>query len=458
MAARRANPAQVREELRLATRLAVLCSPEVLVPAASYFESELCAETIDELADLFPLGGIRLVGGDNTVEDFMRAKLESYDEGGPQHSSYLSSLSGHAVFPPFNRRARSATSDIRAAWNDRASAPGFLDYYFGEHASLLPAGFVTQWHEVPDQLGKRAFTPAYASTHLASGTIGPIVESTVTAFINAEYFRSYSDEYGAGFVSDLALLGAGIELDDRFGNISYRIAVRGLHERGLLERVRKATAQELLALKNDETVILALLPSIAATSGGSQSRTAAQLSVPPTDQTHAVATLRGTKTGREAASTYQRRVGAILDQVLSHSLSRGNVELPINDGRKRIDLAWINHAESGFFRWLTVHGHMSSMVFAECKNYRDDPQNPELDQLIGRFNPRVSRFGLLLCRKVKDRDLVTRRCRDAFQAGQGLILVLDDDDIAAIAGSASGSAWEQPHSTFLWRRAQQVVL
>jgi len=459
VAARRSDAQQVFDELRLATRIAVLVGAEVLVPAASYFESHYCAEILDELADLYPSGAIQIVGGDNNVDDFILAKLAAYDEGGDQHARYLTFQRGDEKFPPFHRRVRSATLDIRRAWTDRAQTPTFLEDRFGGDATALPKGFLDQWQNVPDLLGSRAFTPAYASLHLASGSMAGAIKSVVNSFVNSEYFRSYSDEYGSGFVTDLVVLGAAYDLDDRHGNLSYRRAVSDLRRARLLETVRDASGGDLLDLRDKPEVMAALLPAVTSSSTASQSQTRAKLTIVTKDQSHALAAMRATATGQRDAGAYQRRVADILDNTLSHSLGRGNIELAINEGRKRIDLAWTNYAEEGVFRWLAQHHFIhASMVYAECKNYKDDLANREFDQLIARFDERVTKFGFLLCRKVKDRPQILKRSRDAFHMGQGVVVVLDDDDVSALASSQWDASWKGAQSIMLAERVQEVIL
>lgn len=449
------DPQHVRAEVRLATRLAVLVADEVLIPAASYFESQLCSETIDELAPLFPAGHIRMVGGDDSPKDFILAKLETYDEGGTQHTRYAASLETGNFFPPFQTRTRSATEDITQAWLDRGSAPDFIDRQFGRHAPMLPSTFMEAWLAVPERLGFRAFTPDYVSPLLADGVVYSLVEKKVRRFINSEYFLSYSTELGAGFVTDMTVLRSPYNFDNRFGNLRFDDARRRLQGAGLLETIATADAAQLRALKDDENVAKALLPTIGPSSAGIQPSGRVKLDI-AVDLTHEVETLRKTPRGDRAASTYQKRVASILDQVFGHSLGSSQLETPINQGRKRLDITWVNQAAFGVFHWLAI-SHTAPFILGECKNYTKDIANTELDQLIGRFSPYRGRVGLLLYRSVTNRALLIRRCIDAFQHGQGLILAFDDDDIAKLAGMDHNAAWDGEQSQFLTERVIEVT-
>src|SRR5437588_6820627 len=72
--ARRASPEELRNECRCATRLSYLAAEEVLIPAASYFESEFCASIIDEFRPVFYLSFIYLVGGGIDLHEFFDDK------------------------------------------------------------------------------------------------------------------------------------------------------------------------------------------------------------------------------------------------------------------------------------------------------------------------------------------------------------------------------------------------
>lgn len=126
----------------------------------------------------------------------------------------------------------------------------------------------------------------------------------------------------------------------------------------------------------------------------------------------------------------QQRVVGIIHFLLYPNLSNPVLERPINEARKRIDITFDNTADAGVFARLRSDPFLVAReVMIECKNYTHDLANPELDQLLGRFDHRRGRFGIIACRDVKDRSTLVARCADAFRSQQGVIVVLTDADL-----------------------------
>jgi hypothetical protein len=135
--------------------------------------------------------------------------------------------------------------------------------------------------------------------------------------------------------------------------------------------------------------------------------------------------------GQADATAYHKAIEKLLTALFYPALTTPQIEYPIHNNRKRIDIAYTNVAQRGFFGWIGNH-YPSAMIFVECKNYANDPMNPELDQLTGRFSPRRGRVGLLVCRTISDKALMASRCRDAADDDRGYIIALDDDDLTTL--------------------------
>jgi hypothetical protein len=154
--------------------------------------------------------------------------------------------------------------------------------------------------------------------------------------------------------------------------------------------------------------------------------------VDPIDQdpeiAEALATaLKSIPVGPEAASTYHKLMVGVVEFLLFPKLLYPQKEAEIHEGRKRIDIVMENSAEQGVFHSLpTLRQYPCAYVFFECKNYKTDVENPELDQLAGRFSPNRGKVGFMCCRTFENRDLFIQRCRDTFKDDRGLIVPLED--------------------------------
>lgn len=156
-----------------------------------------------------------------------------------------------------------------------------------------------------------------------------------------------------------------------------------------------------------------------------------ELGVDPPDFNALLGAIQGIPSGEKHATEYHRAVEALLSALFYPSLAHPNVEHEIHEGRKRIDISYMNIARQGFFNWVADH-YSAPYIYVECKNYGGDPANPELDQLAGRFSPSRGKVGLLVCRKIAKKDLFIKRCRDTALDDRGFILPLDDGDLAEL--------------------------
>jgi hypothetical protein len=131
--------------------------------------------------------------------------------------------------------------------------------------------------------------------------------------------------------------------------------------------------------------------------------------------------------GPASAADYHRLMVGVIEFLFFPSLLCPRKEVEIHEGRKRIDIVAENGAFTGFFHRLHAVRHFPcSFVPIECKNYRTEIANPELDQLGGRFSPLLGKVGMLFCRHFENRPLFVKRCCDTLKADRGLILAFDD--------------------------------
>ena len=134
--------------------------------------------------------------------------------------------------------------------------------------------------------------------------------------------------------------------------------------------------------------------------------------------------------GSEHATNYHRLAMGICTFLFYPYLIRPVKEFEQHDGRKRVDIKYTNAAETGFFQRMLASPQTRAMsVMVECKNYTREMNNPELDQLAGRFGHQRGFLGLLLCRNMDNRQRIVAGCRDTASDGRGFMLALDDTDL-----------------------------
>ena len=137
------------------------------------------------------------------------------------------------------------------------------------------------------------------------------------------------------------------------------------------------------------------------------------------------------KPGQKDASAYENAIEKLLSALFYPALAFPVKQDKIHEGRKRIDITYVNDAKDGFFSWVS-RNYPASHVFVECKNYGKEIGNPEIDQLAGRFSPSRGKLGILIVRSVEDKALLLKRCKDTANDQRGFILVLDDVDLAEL--------------------------
>lgn len=148
--------------------------------------------------------------------------------------------------------------------------------------------------------------------------------------------------------------------------------------------------------------------------------------------------LKKIPTGNSSANNYHKLVKGILELVYYPMLIHPKLEKEIHEGRKRIDISFDNAAKKGIFHRLHTKFNLPCQyIYFECKNYNSDPNNPELDQLSGRFSLNRGKVGFLLCRNINNMKLFLQRCSDTYKDDRGLVIPITDNDIISMLEKVS---------------------
>lgn len=162
--------------------------------------------------------------------------------------------------------------------------------------------------------------------------------------------------------------------------------------------------------------------------------------------------------GRDNANEYHKFITGIMSFIFYPKLTRPIVEDEIHEGRKRIDITFDNSATDGFFHNLhNVKQIPCQYIFVECKNYSREVNNPELDQLAGRFSPNRGKFGFLVFRETFDLDYLLKKCSDAYNDSRGCLMPLVDSDFIFLLNKISeGDIYE--FENLLSNRLRKIIL
>lgn len=243
------NKKNIAQEARIATKISILFADEILIPAASFFESQLCRTITLEFKSLFEHGIIWLVGSAMNIEEFKYRKLNQYDKKSKQYEMYKkTSLIG---LPPFRSRKQSATQDIKLDWKDELENQDNISKIAEGTDFSLPKDFEYRWERVPNELENKAFVVKYVNPILFGRKEHPIVMNRLSSQINESYFSSYVDEFEACTVDDLIYLASPDEVPSHGISIPYKQISNEARKTGLLKDIVNLNSDSLFALKND---------------------------------------------------------------------------------------------------------------------------------------------------------------------------------------------------------------
>jgi hypothetical protein len=227
------------------------------------------------------------------------------------------------------------------------------------------------------------------------------------------------------------------DLSEKYGSGKRVIVLETLRHPEVLEKYRRDKRRVFLPpLSHDE---------IAESQG-----------TPTPDWEGLLAAVVATPAGREAYTLFENVAESLLTALFYPALTNPQVQREIHEGRKRVDITYTNVATKGFFHWLGMH-YPAPHIFVECKNYRRELGNPELDQISGRFSPSRGQVGIIVCRGFEDKLAFMQRCRDTATDQRGFIIAIDDSDLSAMV-TARTSQGDDLSFPLLRQRFEALIL
>lgn len=256
---------RVDQELTLATKMAVLCSDSIVIPAASFYENKKCRKIINSIRKEAPGYTIYNLCAHNP-EQFAKAKLAQYDTNSEQYKIYESILiKGEKKPLKFIRKKNSTTGFIKAAWEKKIRT-GELFNEFASLKRILPPSFEDTAQNLHNALDGKAYTPEYINNILFEDKDkhSPCASRT-TCIINDAYFASYLQD-----IQDCAII---IELDELDSpyleshkynlHIPFMPILTELNTNALSPRLIKSSFSDVLKLKGDDKFMAVIANTIA---------------------------------------------------------------------------------------------------------------------------------------------------------------------------------------------------
>jgi nucleoside phosphorylase len=256
---------QALYEMTLAVRFAILLADQVLVPAASYYESAICRDVLTEYpAELFS-SQIALVASGANLDEFIEDKLRQYRPNQPQGRVYRAPRILQAY--PWRRRQRSAGADIKSDWR-RMLDSGAMDRLFEIAGPNLPKSHERIFEVLPDRLGESAFIVPNAIPLLFEGKLDvPItVKNALHAIVNQAYFGSYAEDLRAAVFQNMNFLQSSIRVPsgDSDHDVDYKRLERACRHTEVLADIMSASMPLLHHLADDPRFVAACVEALGA--------------------------------------------------------------------------------------------------------------------------------------------------------------------------------------------------
>lgn len=239
-------------EASLATKIALLGSDNIVIPASSYFESPLCRRIVDSYAEIQHLGFFKLVGNASNVDEFIQFKTGQY-KFNTNTSEIYESYNTSDIAMPFSKRHRSSTTDISKQWQDLQIIRDIKPIFINIPDISIPKNIEYLWNEVPFNLNGKPFIVDNVFPILFPQQNKSIIATNILhSHINQYYFSSYTNEYGAGIISDLVYLEPDYNISTYDTCLPYKYIMTELAIRNKSAQFISASPEDILKLRESD--------------------------------------------------------------------------------------------------------------------------------------------------------------------------------------------------------------
>tara|TARA_Y100000815_G_scaffold72800_1_gene61563 strand:+ start:21281 stop:22945 length:1665 start_codon:yes stop_codon:yes gene_type:complete len=231
--------------MELAVRFAVILGLRILVPAASYQESDVAGQLLGPFLRSDTASLFKLLGGGSSLEEFRRDKLEQYRRGSAQYEVYSKPLRQNVGW---ERRKRSATHDITNDWLLEADNEKLYARFHALKADgTSDLDFERAWRDVPGRLGKDAFIVPHVTDLLPIKAGNMAAENALHNLVNRYYFGSYAKDYQDSAVFQNMAISTGdvIPSANPKDDIDFAALLKQCRSRGLLAEIKDCPIDKL---------------------------------------------------------------------------------------------------------------------------------------------------------------------------------------------------------------------
>lgn len=233
------------EYLRIALCVANTC----VLPASSFFESEMTRRLLRRHPEFVRYRRILLSATESSIAEHVEKKLNMYEENSPEELIRAYKGRYKTVFPGYLQKAGSSTGEIAEAWLEHSETTDIRKVLDPNESLELPLNFEEKYRQVPLFLEGRAFVTSHAQRLLEIHGSSRVEEFKLAPIIQPAYANSYSLSLSADILVNVPILNVGYE--DRLlarNTIDMNSVISQLTSAGFLPEVFNCSSKKLFSL------------------------------------------------------------------------------------------------------------------------------------------------------------------------------------------------------------------